>query len=78
MELRVERLWPRDNYTIGRLYVNGEFFSNTLEDKVIDVNKNGVFDGNEKKFMEKVQFLMEHIRLFLTNRRSLVENYQDC
>lgn len=49
MELRVERLWPRDNYTIGRLYVNGEFFSNTLEDKVIDVNKNGVFDGNEKK-----------------------------
>lgn len=49
MELRVERLWPRDSYTIGRLYVNGEFFSNTLEDKVIDVNKNGVFDGNEKK-----------------------------
>lgn len=49
MELRVERLWPKENYTIGRLYVNNEFFSNTLEDKVIDKNKNGVFDNGEKK-----------------------------
>lgn len=49
MELRVERLWPRENYTVGRLYVNNEFFSNTLEDKIIDKNKNGVFDNDEKK-----------------------------
>lgn len=49
MELRVERLWPRENYIVGRLYVNNEFFSNTLEDKIIDKNKNGVFDNDEKK-----------------------------
>lgn len=49
MELRVERLWPRENYTVGRLYVNNEFFSNTLEDKIIDKNKNGIFDNGEKK-----------------------------
>lgn len=53
MELRVERLWPRENYTVGRLYVNNEFFSNTLEDKIIDKNKNGIFDNGEKKVYEE-------------------------
>ena len=49
MELLVERKWCKPDYTIGRLYIDGEFFSNTLEDRIVDVNKNGVFDGNEKK-----------------------------
>lgn len=49
MELKVERLWPKENYTVGRLYVNNEFFSNTLEDKIIDKDKSGVFDNGEKK-----------------------------
>lgn len=49
MKLRVERLWPRAEYTVGRLYVNGKMYCNTLEDRVADVNKNGVFDGNERK-----------------------------
>lgn len=33
MELRVERKWKKEGYTIGRLYVNGAFECNTLEDK---------------------------------------------
>lgn len=33
MQLTLERKWKKDAYTIGKLYVNGEFFSNTLEDK---------------------------------------------
>lgn len=33
MELRVERKYKKYTYTIGRLYVNGEFLCNTLEDK---------------------------------------------
>ena len=33
MEILVERKWKKDNYTIGNLYVNGKWFSNTLEDK---------------------------------------------
>ena len=41
MELRLERLWPKEAYTIGRLYINNEFFCNTLEDKIVDKNKNG-------------------------------------
>mgnify|MGYP001368933729 CR=1 FL=1 len=49
MELRLERLWPKETYTIGRLYINNEFFCNTLEDKIVDKNKNGIFDNGEKK-----------------------------
>ena len=32
MELIVERKYKKQSYTIGNLYVNGKFFSNTLED----------------------------------------------
>lgn len=32
MKLKVERKWPKATYTIGRLYVDGVFFCNTLED----------------------------------------------
>ena len=49
MELRLERLWPKETYTIGRLYINNEFFCNTLEDRIVDKNKNGIFDNGEKK-----------------------------
>lgn len=31
MRLRVERKWPKATYTIGRLYVDGVYFYNTLE-----------------------------------------------
>jgi hypothetical protein len=32
MKLKVDRKWKKDTYTIGRLFINGEFFCNTLED----------------------------------------------
>lgn len=32
MELKLVRKWKKSDYTIGNLYINGEFFSNTLED----------------------------------------------
>lgn len=49
MELRLERLWPKAEYTVGRLYIDGELFCDTLEDKVADVNRNGELDGPERK-----------------------------
>lgn len=49
MELLLERKWCKSEYTIGRLYVNGEFYCNTLEDTVRDINKNGTFDCGEFK-----------------------------
>lgn len=32
MELKLTRNWPKSGYTIGRLYVNGVYWCNTLED----------------------------------------------
>lgn len=49
MEILLERKWLKENYTIGRLYVNGKFFCNTLEDTVRDINRNGIFDCGELK-----------------------------
>ena len=33
MELILKRIARRDTYTIGKLYVNGEYFCDTIEDK---------------------------------------------
>lgn len=46
MKLRVERLWKKPAYTMGRLFVDGKFFCNTLEDTVRDLS-------NEKKVYGK-------------------------
>ena len=32
MELRIDRKYKKQSYTIGNLYIDGVFFSNTLED----------------------------------------------
>lgn len=49
MELKLERKWLKREYTVGRLYINGVLFCDTLEDKVADTNRNGKFDGSERK-----------------------------
>ena len=33
MKLFVDRRWKKETYSIGRLYINGELFCNTLEDR---------------------------------------------
>lgn len=33
MEIRVKRIARKDSYTIGRLYIDDEYFCDTLEDK---------------------------------------------
>ena len=33
MELTLDRKWRKDTYSIGRLFINGQFFCNTIEDK---------------------------------------------
>lgn len=38
MELRLHRKYPKDNYTIGHLYVEGLYFCDTIEDKVRSLN----------------------------------------
>ena len=43
MKLQLRRIALRPTYTIGRLSIDGEYFCDTLEDTVRDLNKNGVF-----------------------------------
>lgn len=53
MKLRLRRIALRDTYTIGKLEVWKDnawaYLCDTVEDKVRDLNKNGVFDNGEKK-----------------------------
>lgn len=49
MELLLDRKYCKEKYTVGRLFIDNVFFSNTLEDKVRDINKNGKFDNGEYK-----------------------------
>ena len=53
MKLTLKRIALRQTYTIGRLYVDGNYFCDTLEDTVRDLNKNGKFDNGEKKVHSK-------------------------
>lgn len=50
MEIKVKRITPIDcPYTIGKMYIDGDYFCDTLEDRVRDINKNGKFDNGEVK-----------------------------
>ena len=54
MEIKIKRRYLGKEYTIGSMFVNGEYFSDTLEDKVRDLNKDGDLDdaGEGKVYAE--------------------------
>ena len=41
MELTLKRVALNNTYTIGKLYIDGTYFCDTIEDKVRDLNKDG-------------------------------------
>jgi len=50
MKLLLNRVYLHEDYTIGKLFVNGEYFSDAVEDKVRDANKDGdLLDEGETK-----------------------------
>ena len=50
MDLKLNRIFFHKNYTIGKLYVNGQYFSDTLEDTNRDFNRDGdLLDEGEAK-----------------------------
>ena len=49
MELRLRRIALKKEYTIGKLYIDGEYFCDVLEPPTRDYNKNGIFDNGEQK-----------------------------
>lgn len=53
MELRLERIALRSEYTIGKLYVDGEYVCDTIEDTVRDLDRDGRFANGEVKIPGK-------------------------
>ncbi len=53
MELKLKVIARRDTYSIGKLYIDGIYFCDTLEDTVRDINHNGKFDNGEIKVYGK-------------------------
>lgn len=53
MEIVVDRRYRKEDYTISRMFINGQFFCNTLEPPVRDLNDNGIFDCGETKIEGK-------------------------
>ena len=53
MKLEVKRIYLGDTYTIGKLSIDGDYFCDTLEDKVRDLNKDGKLDEFEEKIYGK-------------------------
>ena len=53
MELTLKRIALRSEYTIGKLYVNGEYVCDTIEDTVRDLDKDGKFANGEVKIPGK-------------------------
>jgi len=50
MKLLLNRIYLHEHYTIGKLFINGEYFSDAVEDKVRDANKDGdLLDEGEAK-----------------------------
>lgn len=45
MKLKLTRLFLRDTYTIGKLYIDGQYFCDTLEDKVRDLSREKKIPG---------------------------------
>lgn len=70
MEIVLKRLYKKNEYTIGKLYLNGEYFCDTLEDKVRDLNEDGdLNDEGEGKVYGKTAIPYGRYKV-VTNIRS--------
>ena len=54
MELLLDRKYRKETYSIGNLYVDGVFFSNTLE----DTDRN-LFQGMQEDWIKKKKFTVK-------------------
>lgn len=49
MKLKLQRIAKKDNYTIGKLYVDGKYFADTIEDKDRGISDTDTLDEIKKK-----------------------------
>lgn len=63
MEIKVDRKWKKEKYTIGRLYIDGEFICNTIEDTDRGLTQSmSEEEIKSKKYMGKQLSLPEDIK----------------
>ena len=60
MELRLERIFNGDTYTIGHLYINDVYFCDTIEDKV------RILNSYEDKVYKETAIPMGRYKVILT------------
>jgi len=67
INLTLERLYRKDTYTIGKFYLNGNYFCDTLEDTDRDLNKDGdLNDPGEGKVMGETAIPYGRYRVVVT------------
>lgn len=80
MRLRLERVALKPTYTIGHLYevTNGkrEYICDVVEDKVRDLNHNGVFDNGEKKIKSQTAIPYGTYKVTLNIKSPKFSNYE--
>ena len=81
MKLTLYRIARKETYTIGRLYIDGQYYCDTIEDKDRDANRNGVFDNEEQKLSSKTAIPNGTYRITMkvqSQRYSKHPNYSRC
>lgn len=74
MKLTLVRFARKETYTIGRLYVNGEYECDTIEDKVRDVSKEAKIYGETAIPYGNYEITMK----VKSPKFSKVEKYRRC
>ena len=49
MELKVVRKYKKEKYTIGKLYIDGVYFCDTIEDKDRGLKQTDAYAANKRK-----------------------------
>ena len=81
MKLTLNRIARKETYTIGRLYIDGQYYCDTIEDKDRDANRNGVFDNEEQKLSSQTAIPNGTYRITMkvqSQRYSNHPNYSRC
>ena len=71
VNLLLDRIYKAETYTIGKLYIDGVYFCDTLEDKVRDLNKDGDLNdiGEGKVYGESaIGYGIYKVLLTMSNR----------
>ena len=67
MNILIKRIAKKDNYTIGNLYINGQYFCDTLEDKDRGLKQtDNIISIKAKKIFSKTAIPMGTYNVVLT------------